>query len=237
MSTYKEQFHFASIMTFLIICALCLTCRLVYLFMADARRFPINTVKVVAAYDHVSHKQLESILEQFTEASFFSLSVNRLHAALSSLPWIKHIQIERVWPDILKIRLIEKKPIAIWNTAILTEEGEIFKTQDKITDLPELKGPENQHEHVLQVYKKMSKILSNYDLHATLLEWRKNGAWEVTLSNGIQLRLGKRNLEVRLNRFCKAYPVVFAGVLTDRPGQLASVDLRYPRGMAVQWKK
>ena len=47
------------------------------------------------------------------------------------------------------------------------------------------------------------------------------------------LRLGKRDLELRLQRFCRAYPVVFA----DKPDELSSVDLRYARGMAVQWKQ
>ncbi|STX29998.1 cell division protein FtsQ [Legionella beliardensis] len=239
MSAHKGQLRYASLLTFLVLCALCLAARLIYLFIADAERFPINTVKIAAAYNHISHKQLESILEEFGDASFFSLSVNRLHAAFSSLAWIKHVQIERVWPDTLKIKLIEKKPIAIWNNAMLTDEGEIFDGGTELVDplLPQLKGPANQYQQVLQVFKKMSKILNNYDLYATALEWRENGAWDLTLSNGIQLRLGKRDLEMRINRFCKAYPAVFAGVLSDKPEQMASVDLRYPRGMAVQWKK
>lgn len=238
MSAEQGQLKYASLLTFLVLFALCLASRLIYLYIADAERYPINTVKIIATYNRISHKQLESVLEQFNTASFFSLSVNRLHAALSTLPWVKSIQIERIWPDTLKIKLIEKKPIAIWNDAILTEEGEIVQGQDKIgnLDLPKLKGPDNQHHEVLQVYKKMSKILSNYNLYATFVEWRDNGAWELTLSNGIQLRLGKRDLEMRINRFCKAYPAVFTGALTEKPEQLASVDLRYPRGMAVQWK-
>ena len=72
-----------------------------------------------------------------------------------------------------------------------------------------------------------------YGLHAASLQLRDNQAWELSLTNGVQLRLGKRDLEKRLLRFCKAYPVVFA----DKPEQLTSVDLRYARGMAVQWKQ
>ena len=99
--------------------------------------------------------------------------------------------------------------------------------------MPHLSGPINQQQEVLQVYQKMSKILSMYGLVVASLELRKNHAWEMGLANGVQLRLGKRDLETRITRFCKAYPAVFA----DRVEQLASVDLRYPRGMAVQWKK
>ena len=79
----------------------------------------------------------------------------------------------------------------------------------------------------------MSKLLSIYGLHASALQLRDNQAWELSLSNGVQIRLGKRDLEKRLTRFCKAWPAVFA----DKSEQLSSVDLRYARGMAVQWKQ
>ena len=59
-----------------------------------------------------------------------------------------------------------------------------------------------------------------------------NQAWELSLSNGVVLYLGKQDIEKRLLRFCRAYPSVFA----ERPEQLTSVDLRYARGMAVKWK-
>lgn len=234
MDADKNQLRFVSILIVLIICALVLTARVVYLYLADPGRFPINTVKIAATYQHVSHKQLEQILTNYLSASFFSLPVGHLHAELSALSWIKEAQIERIWPDTLKISLVEKQPVAIWNKSLLCDNGDVFNETGELTDtvLPQLRGPVNHQKEVLQVYKKMSKILSICGLYAAVLEWRKNEAWELTLSNGVQLRLGKRDLEIRVNRFCKAYPAVFA----EKTDQLASVDLRYPRGMAVQWK-
>ena len=235
MNADKGQLRYASALTLLIVCALFLMAHLVYLYLADSRRFPINTVKIAANYHHISHKQLEVLLEKYSNSSFFSFPVTRLIGELTALEWTEQAQVERVWPDILKIRLVEKIPAAIWNNALLTENGHIFNEGGEFTDdlLPRLKGARNQSQEVLQVYQKMSKILTIYGLQAAELEWRKNEAWELTLSNGVQLRLGKRDLEMRINRFCKAYPAVFAA----KSEQLASVDLRYPRGMAVQWKK
>lgn len=235
MSAEKGRLHYAGFLTILIGLALLLAARLLYLFVADPERFPINTVKIVASYQHITHKQLETILDNYRDSSFFSLPVRQLYADLSAMEWIKQVLVERVWPDTLKITLTEKTPVATWNNAMLTDEGEVFNEGAvfKGSSLPHLIGPINQQQEVLQVYKKMSKILSIYGLHAASLEWRNNQAWELTLANGIQLHLGKRDLETRVTRFCKAYPAVFA----ERSEQLASVDLRYPRGMAVQWKK
>lgn len=209
--------------------------RLVYLFLADKTRFPINTVKIVSEQKYLSHKELDTILEKYWSYSFFSLPVSKLKAELSSFSFIHKVEIERIWPDILKISLVEKTAIALWNQALITDEGLIFE-EDKTRlngDLPHLYGPQNKPKEVLQIYKKMSKILSANGLSIAHLAWRDNQAWDLILTNGVELRLGKEDLEKRIKRFCKAYPAVFG----EHPEQLVAVDLRYPRGMAVEWKK
>ena len=90
-----------------------------------------------------------------------------------------------------------------------------------------------QQTDVLQIYQKLSKLLSIYGLHAASLQLRDNQAWELSLTNGIRLYLGKQDLEERLQRFCRAFPAIFA----DKPEQLLSVDLRYAHGLAVHWKQ
>lgn len=234
MSAETGRLRYASLLTLLIVCALLLTARLIYSFLADAQRYPISTVKVVANYQHITRKQLESVLSNYLSTSFFSLSVRRLHEDLLSLDWSDRVYIERIWPDTLKITLVEKSPIAIWNNALMTDDGELFNVGKVPPDtaLPLLRGPIHQQVDVLQIYQKLSKLLSTYGLQAASLQLRDNQAWELSLTNGVQLRLGKRDLEKRLLRFCRAYPGVFA----DKPEQLGSVDLRYARGMAVQWK-
>ena len=215
--------------------AIFLTCRLGYYYLSDAERFPITTIKVAANYEHVTHKELEGVLSKHLSNSFFTLSINALQNELNELGWIDTASVERVWPDTLKIRLVEKKPVAIWDNALMTEDGRLFNegAVPQGLSLPKLKGPLSQQEEVLQVYEKLSKILSMYGLNATGLHLRENQSWVLLLGNDIKIYLGKKELKERLQRFCKAYPAVFA----EKIEQLSSVDLRYPRGMAVQWKQ
>ena len=91
------------------LCALLLAGRLGYLFIADAERFPITTIKVAASYQRVTHKELENVLAKYLSASFFSLPVAQLQTELSALNWIDTAYVERVWPDTLKIKIVEKK--------------------------------------------------------------------------------------------------------------------------------
>ncbi len=234
MGAETGRLRYTSLLTFLIVCALFLTARLSYLFLADAYRFPISTVKIAANYQHITRKQLELVLSNYLHSSFFSLSVRRLHDDLLAMDWSDRVYIERIWPDTLKITLVEKTPVAVWNDTLMTADGELFNvaTDQNEEGLPKLTGPLQQQTDVLQIYQKLSKLLSTYGLHAAALQLRDNQAWELVLTNGIQLRLGKQELEKRLQRFCRAYSVVFA----DKPEQLSSVDLRYARGMAVRWK-
>lgn len=235
MSTDKEQLRYASLLTLLIVCALILSVRIIYLFLADAQRFPINTVKIAANYHHITRTQLEGVLANYLNKSFFSLPVGRLHQDLVALDWSREVNIERVWPDTLKITVVENLPVAQWNDSLMTANGQIFNIDHEQIDstLPKLSGPVNQHTEVLQNYQKLSKLLAFCGLHASSLQLRENQAWELSLANGTRVYLGKRDLEQRLQRFCKAYPIVFA----DKSEQLSSVDLRYARGMAVQWKQ
>ena len=227
--------RYTGLLLLLVISAFLLAGRLGYLYLADAEHYPITTIKVAASYQHVTHKELETVLAKYLKASFFSLPVNQLQNELNSITWVDSAYVERVWPDTLKIKLIEKKPVGIWKNALMTEQGTLFNAGAIPTDLnvPTLKGPEGQQLEVLQVYEKLSKILSAYGINASGLHLRDNQSWVLILGNGVKIYLGKKELEARLLRFCKAYPAVFA----EKSDQLASVDLRYPRGMAVQWKQ
>ena len=235
MAVETGRLRDTGLLTLLFAVALILAARVVYLFLADPQRFPIQTVKIVANYQHITRKQLELVLSNYLDASFFSLPVRQLQAELLTLDWSDRVYIERTWPATLKITVVEKSPVAIWNDGLMTGEGELFNVGKEQTEntLPRLSGPDYQQMDVLQIYQKLSKLLATYGLHAASLQLRDNQAWELSLTNGVQLRLGKRDLDKRLLRFCRAYPVVFA----EKQEQLKSVDLRYARGMAVQWKE
>lgn len=235
MGMEAGRLRYRSLLAVLIASAMLLSAHLVYLFLSDADRFPISTVKIGASYQHITRKQLETVLSQYLQTSFFALPVHKLRNDLDALDWSDNVQIERVWPDTLKITLVEKSPVAIWNDSLMTKDGEVFHADAEQMDdtLPRLSGPSMQQTDVLQIYQKLSKLLSIYGLHAASLQLRDNQAWELSLTNGIRLYLGKQDLEERVQRFCRAFPAIFA----DKPEQLLSVDLRYTHGLAVHWKQ
>ena len=224
------------LLAFLVLFAIVLLSRLVYWYCSDPERFPINTVKVVASYQRVTRPQLETILSEYVHESFISFPIRKLYDTLMALDWINDVEIKRKWPGTLKIILKEKTPVAIWNQSFMMANGQLLPHIDQSSideSLPILSGPAIQQKDVLQMYQKLSKLLIIYGLQLASVQLRDNQAWDLSLMNGVQLRLGKRDLEKRVLRFCRAYPAVFA----EKSDQLVSVDLRYARGMAVLWKE
>ena len=130
--------------------------------------------------------------------------------------------------------------MAIWNRVLMTEDGLLFdlspvewQKEANVEHLPELNGPKDQQLEVLQMFRKLSKLSESYGLHTNSLALRDNQAWELGLGNGVLLRLGKRDIESRLQRFCMAYSAIFG----DKFDRLAVVDLRYTHGMAAKWRE
>jgi cell division protein FtsQ len=230
-----SRWRYRGLLTLWIALAFGLFARLGYLYLADMSHYPINTVKISANFQRISRQQLEAVLSNYQQYSFFSLPASRLRKDLESLDWADEVTVRRIWPDVLNIKLVEKQPVARWNQSLITIDGRLFNIgqSDEAFGLAKLTGPDSQKNDVLQIYQKLSKLLSSAGLSVALLQLHENQSWDLSLTNGIDLHLGKQDLEKRLQRFCKAYQATLATKLE----QLVSVDLRYERGMAVQWRQ
>jgi cell division protein FtsQ len=58
------------------------------------------------------------------------------------------------------------------------------------------------------------------------------GAWEMTLGNGIEVRLGRRDVSARTQLFLE----VVADIITGRAADIEYVDMRYGNGFTIGWK-
>ena len=73
-------------------------------------------------------------------------------------------------------------------------------------------------------------IPSGLDLRQVHLDAR--GAWEMTLSNGIDVRLGRRDVDGRAQLFLD----VAANIISSREAEIEFVDMRYSNGFTIGWK-
>ena len=69
------------------------------------------------------------------------------------------------------------------------------------------------------------------DLREVTLDAR--GAWQLILTNGVNVRLGRRDVDDRAALFLD----VAAGIVASREAEIDFVDMRYSNGFTIGWKK
>ena len=199
---------------------------------------PISEVLVESKLGEVApqnQQQLQQELERFGEARFLSASLAAMQQALEQLPWVDQARISRVWPDQLKIEVVEQQPIARWGEQQwLNSRGQVFHGVTRTTGgaMPQLVGPEGTEEQVMQQYWSLTRILRPMGYSITRLELRARGSWFVHTREGLELLLGRDEILEKMRRFT----TIYERELKEQMKQIARVDLRYANGLAVAWR-
>jgi len=223
----KDKWMKIILFIFMVICLYAMSSHL-----RNVTYFPIKEVKIVGAL-HTNHTQLQQLVAPLVNRGFFAVDVTDIKDQLTQFPWVARSVVQRVWPNDVFIKLIEKTPVAYWNQAsILSAEGQLFHPPEPLTDtsLPIFIGEEGKQAMMLAYYKKMTSLFEPLHFKISRLELTKYASWQVTFDNGIKLIGNNKDFLTRLDHFVKLYPKIVA----DRPGEIEYIDLRYSNGLAVK---
>jgi len=182
-----------------------------------------------------SQVALERSAGQWIGRSFFATDLSDVKEKLERRPWVESAAVKRVWPDRLAIEVREKKPLAYWSDGrLVSRSGEVFfpPNPEVAGKLPMLSGPDERVMEVIRMAQTMSGTLAEYDLGFAGLSLEQRGAWTLTLSNGIEVVLGRDQVNERFDRFV----TVYQERLVSRASEVKRVDARYSNGVAVKWK-
>lgn len=201
-------------------------------FMLDQ---PIESLTIEGPFQRVTALQIEEAISDDVAAGFFSVDLEGVRQRITGLAWIDHANVARRWPGRLQITVTEQVPAAVWGASgLLNTRGELFVSEARHVpaELPRLRGPEGMSEEVARRYLAMREQLipMGLDLRAVTLDPR--GAWEMKLTNGIDIRLGRRAVDDRARLFLD----VAAGIVASREAEIAFVDMRYSNGFSIGWK-
>ncbi|MFY0665277.1 MAG: cell division protein FtsQ/DivIB [Natronospirillum sp.] len=181
-----------------------------------------------------SENEVMAVMDQYADISYWSLSLPEVEQTLAALPWIEHASLVRQWPDQVVVRISEQTPLAYWNdSAFINSRGQVFGPSDLVFELPKLSGPEGRATDVMTHYLQFSQMFSAMGYRIDALELAPRGAWTVHLDNGVEVRLGQKNILQRARRVARVL-----GETNDRvqTGNIAVMDARYQFGVAVEWK-
>ena len=179
--------------------------------------------------------ELQQQLDSFGEVRFLSADLSAMQQALEQLPWIDQARVSRIWPDQLKVEVVEQQPIARWGEQQwLNSRGQVFRgvTREPEAGMPRLLGPEGSQEQVMQQYWSLTRVLRPMGYSIARLEMKARGSWFVITSDGLELLLGRDVILEKVRRFS----AIYERELKEQMDRVARVDLRYANGLAVAWR-
>jgi len=197
---------------------------------------PIQRIVVTGRLQRVSALDVEKIVRShLAGAGLVSIDLENISRGLRTLPWVDRAAVQRSWPRGLKIQIVEQIAVARWNNAgLLNARGDLFLSESRFVppELPQLAGPPGTEQEVAARYLATQGHLTEVGMRLAALELDARGAWNLTLDNGVVVRLGRQQIDERFERFMLAA----AKLVSQRATDIAYVDMRYSNGFAVGWK-
>ena len=158
--------------------------------------------------------------------NIFDIDLLQIHKILLLNKWIKDLEIKRILPNTIKIKITEQKAIAIWQTKsgnkLITQKGNVIlvkKVNDFKNQLPIMNGAE-----VNQNTLKILKILKqNPQLYERIwsISYISKRRWDIHFKEGLKILLPKDDIEkawLRIQHLQKNYNILELG--------LTEIDIR-----------
>lgn len=161
--------------------------------------------------------------------------------AVQGLGWVRDVQVRRLWPDMLDVRVSRQTLAARWGDvglSYLTTGGNVVSVPPDegdpvLRDLPVLKASHATSAEAMRLYTLLDGIARTGDLRLDRLEQNAGGKWIATVAGSVEVVLGSAELGERFRRFL----VVHERVLGHGIADVERVDARYEAGVAVRWRQ
>lgn len=196
--------------------------------------FPLREITVLATLEHTTAGEIGRATRAAALGNFLAADLDAVRAALEQLPWVRRVQVRRVWPDRLEIALEDHVALARWGDAgLVNTYGERFAATSAGL-LPMFAGPAGAEAEVTRRYRRFAELLAPLGEAPEGVILTSRYAWRLQLTGGLHLELGRdlahEPVERRLARFVAAHPQTLARMQRRHE----YVDLRYPNGFALR---
>ena len=122
----------------------------------------IKTVKVSGNMDTTNRDKFAHIIQKHVANGFFHVQMGKLEQELVDLPWVYRATVQRLWPNTIKVEVIEQKPIARWgDSGLMNAYGEIFfpVSTESYQSFPMLYGEEARAKDLASIFENSLKQL------------------------------------------------------------------------------
>jgi cell division protein FtsQ len=222
---------------------------LVYEWLSRPDVFPVRAVRFEAEFRNVDRERLAAAVAGAVQGNFLRLDLDAVKARAESVPWVHQAEVRRRWPRDLAIRIHEQQLVARWNDyrdvggratpgAVAAGDAWVNDAMQAVQveggtvpdNLPWLEGPVGTQALVFERYHAFGRHLAGAGLHIRRLALTSRRTWQIELTNGMHVVLGRTQPDRKLERFAHAY----VRTLAPHVATIRAVDLRYTNGFAVE---
>lgn len=190
----------------------------------------VKQAKLDAVLVYQNSEDFDQVIAPFIGKSLLATDVEEIRMAVQRLPWISSAAVGKKWPDTLVVSATEYQPVALWNgQRVLNSEGLALERPVTEMTLAQLNGPEQKALEVMEHYLQFARVIDSVDAQVKKVTLHSRGAWEIQITDDIDIALGDRNV---LERSRRIVDVIKAH---DKLDHIKSIDARYPNGVAISY--
>ncbi|MBQ0725047.1 MAG: FtsQ-type POTRA domain-containing protein [Cycloclasticus sp.] len=205
-------------------------------WMAKSSTMPIKKVRVEGGLKYIDQESVVKAVGELVQTGYFAIDKATIINKLTALEWVQYASIRRIWPDTIAISIHEQNPVAVWNkTYLLNNKAEPFRVEltQGLKELPHLSGKNSDSERVLSVMGKTNDSIADLGLTVQMLNLADHGSWALKLNNGLTFKAGQQSPEKSVSKSIR----VLAALDKQLLERAREIDMRYPNGIAIAWKK
>jgi cell division protein FtsQ len=197
----------------------------VYGTMAEAG-FAIHDI-ALTGNERTSDEEVRAAIGMKVGEPIFAADPAQARAALMRLPWVSDADVQRTLPDKIAVRVVEKRPFAMWRIgsgfAVVERSGAVIVKAEPAAfkHLPVLVG-DGAPEAAAPL---IDALAPDKAVNARLAAIARIGGrrWDLILSGGVTVRLPEEGWEAQLGELERL--IVERGILER---DIEMIDLRYP---------
>jgi cell division protein FtsQ len=195
---------------------------------ALARR-PITSVSFTGQTQRVPVADLDRLAAGLRGRESREVALASVRDAVRRLPWVRDCSVRSLFPGSIAIAIEAHEVLARWDEAHLVSiRGEVFAAEYD-GELPRFAGPEGTAAEIVAAWKGIVAAAAPIAIPVVELRLSERRAWQAKLASGLDIDLGRTQVEQRLARFAAAWPQIVA-----EAASATHADLRYPNGFALR---
>ena len=190
--------------------------------------FKIENV-LITGTRNLSNNYIKDTIEIYNDGSIFNIDLSSIYNKIKQNAWVKEVSIERILPNIIKIKILENQPIAIWqnkkNNKLITANGDIIfdgNVNDFKNDFPIIKGNKSK-ENIFSILKILQSNQNFYE-NIWSLTFINERRWDLHFNQGLVVRLPSKDIKKaweKIIKHKKNYNILNL--------KLTEIDLRNPK--------